>query len=161
MGSKKFILILVILLLASILFSACSKKSNISSERNYISKEEVKKIIEEDLDDYIFLDLRKLGDYNESHIKVAHSADIDAANNGGDDEAGIESLKSTLKEATGSEKGREEDKYVLICCSGNSYAKKGTQLLIEMGISEEQIFTLKGGMEAWEKGGKDYKKFLE
>ena len=72
-----------------------------------------------------------------------------------------EVLKTALKEATGSETGKDGIKYALVCYSGKSYAQKATDLMIEMGIPKENIYTLDGGMKDWEAGGDEYKALLK
>src|SRR5690606_13302692 len=141
---------------------ACGQaEETTANPMQYIGVEDLKASIESGSDDYIILDVRKVEDYNTSHIVGAYSADQDAANKGGDDEAGIANLKKALKEATGSEVGNAGEKYALVCYSGKSYAQKGTDLMIEMGISKDQIYTVEGGMKAWEEAGDDYKGLLE
>lgn len=162
MRNKKLLVLMSVLVVASLLLTGCGKKEEAAAnEMKYVSPEEVKTAVEAGSDDYVLLDVRKVEDYNTSHIKGAYDADVDAANKGGDDAAGIESLKAGLTNATGNETGNADDKYVLICYSGKSYAQKATDLLIEMGLSPDQIYTLEGGMKAWEEGGDDYKSLLE
>lgn len=131
------------------------------NEMKYIEKEELKEAIDSDSKEYIILDVRKAEDYNKAHVKGAYTADQDAANKGGDDAKGIENLKVALKEATGEETGNTDSKYALVCYSGKSYAQKATDLMLEMGISADQIYTLQGGMKAWESGGDEYKELLK
>lgn len=132
-----------------------------ANQMEYITSEDLKAAIDAGSTEYIMLDNRKAADYETSHIVGAFMADVDAANKGGDDEAGKTSLKAALKEATGSETGNADVKYVQVCYSGKSYAQKATDLLIEMGVSADQIVTLEGGMKAWEEGGDDFKALLE
>ncbi|SHJ58231.1 Rhodanese-related sulfurtransferase [Hathewaya proteolytica DSM 3090] len=157
----KVIPMLVILSL-SIVLVACGKKEEVASNNpmEYVSIEQLKKSIDE-TKEYVILDVRKIEDYKKSHIKGAFEADVDAANKGGDDKAGIASLEDGLLEATGSKTGKADAKYALICYSGKTYAQKATDLLIGMGVSKDKIFTLKGGMKAWEAGGSEYTDLLE
>lgn len=127
----------------------------------YIEDAELKEKIENKSDDYIILDVRKIEDYQKGHIEGAYAADQDAANKGGDDEKGKENLRAALKEATGNENGNEDDQYALVCYSGKSYAQKATDLMIEMGIPADKIYTLDGGMKSWESKGEDYKKLVK
>lgn len=53
------------------------------------------------------------------------------------------------------------EKYALVCYSGTFYAQKATDLLIEMGISADQIYTVADGIGAWEDGGDEYTKLLD
>lgn len=127
----------------------------------YITAADVKKAVDAKSKDYILLDVRKAEDYNKAHIAGSYMSDVDAANKGGDDAAGTASLKKALLAATGSETGKTGVKYALVCYSGKSYAQKATDLMIQMGVSANQIVTLEGGMKAWEAGGDDYKALLK
>lgn len=129
------------------------------AEMNYVEREDLKEAV--GTDEYIILDVRKEEDYEKEHIEGAYSADQDAANKGGDDEAGIANLETALEEATGSKTGNDDDKYALVCYSGKSYAQKATDLMLEMGISQDQIYTLDDGMEAWKDGGDEYEALLK
>ena len=151
------------LLIVSLLLVACGQKpeETTANPMQYIGIESLKESIESGSDEYIILDVRKIEDYNTSHIVGSVSGDVDAANKGGDDETGTANLKEALQKATGSETGNAEEKYALVCYSGKSYAQKATDLMLEMGISADQIYTLEGGIGAWEDGGDDYKGLLE
>ena len=160
---KNSLKLMSILLIAVFALVGCGKgkTEEAANPMQYVAPEEIKKVVEEGSDDYLVLDVRKVEDYNTSHIKGSQTADVDAANKGGDDAAGTESLKKGLTEATGNETGKEGQKIALVCYSGKSYAQKATDLMIEMGINKDDIYTLEGGMEAWEAGGDDYKGLLE
>lgn len=166
MMKNKSLKLLSILLVLSLLLVGCgqaTKEANQNEAANqmqYIGPKTLKTSIESGSDDYVILDVRKVEDFNTSHISGAYEADVDATNKGGDDEAGKVSLKSALLEATGSETGNSDEKYALVCYSGKSYAQKATDLMIDMGISKDQIYTVEGGMKAWEEGGDDYKALL-
>ncbi len=164
MKNKSLKLILILLVL-SLLLAACGKKENETAGTDpapmqYIGAEDLKASIEADSGDYIILDVRKAEDYNASHIKGSYGADQDAAKDG-DDAAGTANLKAALKEATGNETGNSGDKYALVCYSGKVYAQTATDLMIKMGISADNIYTLEGGIKAWNEGGDDYKGLLE
>ncbi|MFW5649269.1 MAG: rhodanese-like domain-containing protein [Candidatus Alkaliphilus sp. MAG34] len=162
MKNKSLKLILVLLVL-SLLLAACGKKEEgtagtDSSPMQYIGAEDLKASIESD--SYIILDVRKAEDYNTSHIKGSYGADQDAAKDG-DDASGTANLKAALKGATGNETGNSDDKYVLVCYSGKVYAQTATDLMVKMGISKDNIYTLEGGIKAWNEAGDDYKALLE
>ena len=162
MMNKKSLKLMSILLIAVFALVGCGQKEEeAANPMKYISVEEVKEAVEAGSDEYVLLDVRQKEAYDEAHIKGSQDADVHEANKNGDDESGKENLKAGLQAATGSETGNPDDKYVLICNSGKSYAQKATDLLIEMGVSPDQILTLEGGMKAWEEGGDDYKNLLE
>lgn len=155
----KFVPILIVL---SLLLAACTPANETASNpMQYVTVEALKEAIVSESNEYIILDVRKAEDYNTSHIVGSYVSDQDAATKDGDDATGLANLKKTLKEATGSEVGNSGDKYAIVCYSGKSYAQKATDLMIELGISADQIYTLEGGMKAWTEGGDDYKALLE
>lgn len=160
--NKKLLKLMSVLLILTFVLAGCGQATETTANpMKYIGVEDLKESIESGSDEYVVLDVRKVEDFNTSHISGSYEADVDAANKGGDDEAGKESLKTALQEATGSETGNSGEKYALVCYSGKSYAQKATDLMIEMGISADQIYTVEGGMTAWEEGGDDYKALLE
>lgn len=158
---NKSLKLMSVLLVLSLLLVGCGQAKEADNPMEYIGAEDLKESIESGADDYVILDVRKIEDYNDSHIVGSYTADQDAANKGGDDEKGIENLKKALTDATGNELGNADDKYALVCYSGQSYAQKATDLMIKMGISKDQIFTVKDGMKAWDAGGEDYETHLE
>lgn len=112
---------------------------------SYMTVDELKGQL--DSSDVVVVDVRKADDYAAGHIKGAVSADMDAAK-GGDTEAGVTTMKATLKEATGSENGAGKT-LVLVCYSGKSYAQAGTNALDTIGADMTKVKTLEGGMQAW------------
>lgn len=152
-----------VLFILSLVLLECGEtkeRGGISNKMKYIGIEALKDSIESGSDEFIILDVRQVKDFNTNHIVGSYNADVHAANKEGDDETGIANLKATLKKVTGSEVGNDNDKYALVCYSGRSYVEKATDLMVEMGISADQIYTLEGGMKAWEVAGQEYTKLL-
>lgn len=155
--------ILLVILTLTLGVTGCGKKASedvAANEMKYVAPADIKDVVDGDTGEYVLLDVRKKADYDTNHIKGAFDADLDAAKEG-DNESGIKNLKAALTDSTGSETGSDDVKYALVCYSGKSYAQKGTDLLIEMGIPADKIFTLEGGMKAWEGAGEDYVNLLE
>lgn len=161
MKNKSLRLISILLILVFVMVGCGQTVDVVANPMEYVGIEDLKGSIESGSDEYVILDVRKVEDFNTSHIVGSYDADVDAANKGGDDESGTANLKAALQKATGSETGNPGEKYALVCYSGKSYAQKATDLMIEMGMSADQIYTLEGGMTAWEEGGDDYKALLE
>lgn len=106
---------------------------------------------------YVILDARKTDDasrggYIQGHIPGAVSADVDGIVNNGDSAAAAENVKTVV------DKYGKDKKYIVICYSGNRYAKVATGLLMNYGIKNANIQTLggddsqrsdAGGMKAW------------
>lgn len=115
---------------------------------NYIKRDEVKSIINNATDGYLLLDVRKAKDYNKDHVINSIGADMDAAKDG-DMDSGVANLKAALETATGNENGPDDEKYVLLCYSGNRYAEAAAEALLSMGVQNENIYILEGGYKEW------------
>ena len=106
---------------------------------------------------YVILDAIKTDDasrggYIQGHIPGAVSADVDGIVNNGDSAAAAANVKAAV------DKYGKDKKYIVICYSGNRYAKVATGLLMNYGIKNANIQTLggddsqrsdAGGMKAW------------
>ena len=158
---NKRLLIAVSMLLCLAILAGCSSKPSAPANESgngaevvenapmqYMKNDELAEAITSGKDNIVILDVRKLADYEEAHIKNSVSADVDAAKEG-DNESGIANLKAALKEATGDENGTEGNDYLLLCYSGKSYAQKATDLLLTMGVDASNIYTLEGGYKEW------------
>ena len=67
-----------------------------------------------------------------------------------------------MTEALGTDAPSSDKKYVLLCYSGKSYAQAGTDVLVdELGVDAGSIYTLEGGMEAWNNAGDEYKALVK
>lgn len=100
---------------------------------------------------YVILDARKAADYDKGHIAGAVSADVDGIFSGNKDAAA-----ANVKAAV--DKYGKDKKYIVICYTGNKYAKAATGLLKNNGVENASIETLggddsmrsaAGGMKAW------------
>lgn len=109
---------------------------------NYISKEDLKADIDS-TQSYKLIDARKAADYATSHIVGAVSADMDCVVNGTDEATALANAKAAI---TGDSANQ---KYAIICYSGNRYAQKATEMLIKNGVDRANIVTLSGGMKGW------------
>lgn len=132
-----------------------------ANQMQYVTKEDLKADIDGGSNSYIILDVRKAADYDEKHIKDAFSGDVDSAISGTDDDTAAANLKAAISQATGSETGNSDSKYVLVCYSGKKYAQKSTDLMIDMGIAAGNIYTLEGGNTAWSEAGDEYVTLME
>lgn len=164
--SKRLLSIISLIILASMLLVGCAgtatktEEATAENQMQYVKAEDVKKDIEGD-GQYLLLDVRKLEDYDKGHIKGSFASDMDKANKEGDKEDGVAKMKATLKEATGSETGKDDTKVVLVCYSGKSYAQAATDALVTIGFNKDNIYTLEGGMKDWEAAGDEYKALVE
>lgn len=106
---------------------------------------------------YVILDARKTDDasrggYIQGHIPGAVSADVDGIVSGSNKDEAAANVKAVV------DKYGKDKKYIVICYSGNRYAKVATGLLKNNGVENANIETLggddsmrsaAGGMEAW------------
>ena len=90
---------------------------------------------------YKLIDARKAADYATSHIVGAVSADMDSVVSGTDEATALANAKAAI---TGDS---ADQKYAIICYSGNRYAQKATEMLIKNGVDRANIVTLSGGMK--------------
>lgn len=114
-------------------------------EMSYISTADLKDNIANS--EYLVLDVRKAADFEAGHIPGAVNADMDAAKDG-DNESGIANMKATLGDPA-----KVDQKIVLVCYSGKRYAQAGTNVLAALGANMDNVYTLEGGMKAWEEAG--------
>ena len=119
-----------------------------TTEAQYITTEALKGDIDAGNSDLVILDVRKQADFETGHIKGAISADMDAAKSG-DMANGETTMKKALTEATGSDNGSGKE-LVLVCYSGKAYAEAATNVLKTIGADMKKVFTLQGGMKAWD-----------
>lgn len=96
----------------------------------------------------VILDARKADDYKDAHIGGAVSADMDGYVSGTISKADSDNNIKSVVEKKGADK-----KYVIICYSGNRYAKAATEVLVENGVKVSNISILKGGMGTWRSAG--------
>lgn len=106
---------------------------------------------------YVILDARKTDDasrggYIQGHIPGAVSADVDGIVSGSNKDEAAANVKAVV------DKYGKDKKYIVICYSGNRYAKVATGLLKNNGVENANIETLggddsmrsaAGGMKAW------------
>ena len=98
--------------------------------------------------DTVILDARKADDYKDAHINGAVSADMDGYVSGSISKAESDKNIKSVVEQKGADK-----KYIVICYSGNRYAKAATEVLVKNGVKVSDIAILTGGMGAWRSAG--------
>lgn len=98
--------------------------------------------------DTVILDARKADDYKDAHIGGAVSADMDGYVSGTISKADSDNKIKSVVEQKGADK-----KYIIICYSGNRYAKAATEVLVKNGVKVSNIAILTGGMGAWRSAG--------
>ena len=98
--------------------------------------------------DTVILDARKADDYKDAHIDGAVSADMDGYVSGTISKADSDNNIKSVVEQKGADK-----KYIIVCYSGNRYAKAATEVLVKNGVKVSNISILKGGMGEWRSAG--------
>lgn len=96
----------------------------------------------------VILDARKADDYKDAHINGTVSADMDGYVSGTISKAESDNNIKSVVEQKGADKN-----YIIICYSGNRYAKAATEVLVENGVKVSNISILTGGMGAWRSAG--------
>lgn len=153
-------ILLIMALIISFTLAACGNQTTeeAANEMQYMTVEETKDAIESGSDEYVFLDVRTDENYEKGHVDGFISADMDAANKEGDMADGVEEMTDAL----GTDQPSNDKTYVLMCNSGKSYAQAGTDVLIdEMGVDPAKIYTIEGGMEAWNNAGDEYQEMVK
>ena len=92
---------------------------------------------------YKLIDARKAEDYAKSHIVGAVSADQAGAVSGSDKATAAANVEKAIAGDSA------DQKYTIICYSGNRYAEAAASTLVEKGVNPSNIYTLKGGMGGW------------
>lgn len=92
---------------------------------------------------YKLIDARKAEDYAKSHIVGAVSADQAGAVSGSDKATAAANVEKAIAGDSA------DQKYAIICYSGNRYAEAAASTLVEKGVNPSNIYTLKGGMGGW------------
>jgi rhodanese-related sulfurtransferase len=111
----------------------------VTTGMNGISAKEVKSIIDNKTSGWKLLDVRKASDYAAGHADGSILTDMDQSVS---DDKALEEIQTAIK---GDPAGT---KYVVLCYSGNSYARRGYKMLLKAGVSESNIYNLAGGYNA-------------
>ena len=123
---------------------------------NYVSASYVNSKLSDS--NVVLLDVRQKKDYAAGHIAGSVSASClsDVVTGDTTDGLAADNIKAAVNKA-----GKDKE-YILICYSGNRYAKAATKLLLKEGVAFENIKTLggddskfssDGGMKAWNAAG--------
>lgn len=118
---------------------------------NYVNAEYVHSKLGSD--SVVLVDVRKASDYNTAHVPGAVSASCESAVSGStEDGVAADNIKKVVDNY-----GKNKE-YILLCYSGNRYAREATACLLNLGVSSRNIKTLggddsaqssNGGMKAW------------
>ena len=118
----------------------------------YVTCKEVLADIDKGDKTKLLVDLRKAEDFKAGHIKGAVNAPLNKVVDNNNYADGIANLTATLSRVTGNEVG-EGREIVLVCYAGKKYAQAGTDILNALGADMDTVFTLEGGMTAWNEAG--------
>ena len=149
MNRKTLYFFITLLLISCFSLFAGGKKENVEIVSTPISigPERLYDIIE-NKEEFLLLDLRRSDDYKIAHIDGAVNADMDSAVQNDDYETSAKVLKNVLKSETGNKRG-EGTKLVLICYTGNRYARAALSILSDMKRDLSDVYIVEGGYKAW------------
>lgn len=139
---KKIARILTSILLVATIIAGCGTKATTNDvEMKKISVEEAHGKL--GASDWTFVDTRKASDYEASHIENAVSLDMDVVVTGNDEATAKANAAKLIPSLNG-------NNLIIVCYSGNRYAKAATKALNENGYDMSKVWTLDGGMKAWD-----------
>ena len=118
----------------------------------YISSKDALAAINAKDKNKVFVDLRKPEDAQKGAIAGAIFAPMNGAVDNNDYADAIANITGALYDATGNEVG-EGKEIVLVCYAGKKYAQAATDILNALGANMDQVYTLEGGMTAWNEAG--------
>lgn len=124
--------------------------SEMNVSMNYISDADVLAALGSK--DMVVIDLRKPADAKAGHIQGAIFAPMNKAVDNNNYADAIANITGALYDATGNEVG-EGKKLVLACYAGKKYAQAATDILNALGADMDNVYTLQGGMTAWNEAG--------
>ena len=139
---KKLTKILTSILLVATIIAGCGSKASTNDvEMKKISVEEAHEKL--GASDWTFVDTRKASDYEVSHIDNAVSLDMDVVVTGNDEATAKANAAKLIPSLNG-------NNLIIVCYSGNRYAKAATKALSENNYDMSKVWTLDGGMKAWD-----------
>jgi len=109
------------------------------SSYNYITPEETAKLVREDANKVVIVDIQEKQGFEKEHLKgaqatYAYPVKTDA------EKARLAELIPTIK---------PDQKVVIVCPRGAGGADRTYDFFLEKGLKKEQLFTLKNGQEGW------------
>ena len=137
---------------AGAVLSGPSGLAKMNVAMHYISDTETLAIIDSGDASKVIVDLRKPEDAKAGHIKGAIFAPMNKAVDNNDYAEALANLTGALHDATGNEVG-EGKELVLVCYAGKKYAQAATDILNALGADMDKVYTLEGGMTAWNEAG--------
>lgn len=90
---------------------------------------------------WIFLDSRKIADYEANHIDGAISIDMESV---------LENKEEAKARIAENIPSFNNNNIIIICYTGNKYAKVTTAALKDNGYDMSKVWTLDGGQKAWD-----------
>lgn len=132
--------------------SAASGISEMNVSMQYISGTDLLAAINKGDKNKLIVDLRKPADVKAGFIQGAIFAPMNGAVDNSNYIDAIANLTGALYDATGNEVG-EGKELVLVCYQGKKYAQAATDILNALGADMSKVYTLEGGMAAWNKAG--------
>ena len=130
---------ILISLLAVLVFVGCGGKVDKKSQYNYISADETAKIMRENPDKIVLIDIQETDDFEEEHLKGAIATYAYPVKTE-EEKARIAKHVSDIK---------PDQKVVVVCPRGGGGADRAYDFLLQSGIKKENLFTLTDGQYGW------------
>lgn len=130
---------ILISLLAILVFVGCGGKVDKKSQYNYISADETAKIMRENPDKIVLIDIQETDDFEEEHLKGAIATYAYPVKTE-EEKARIAKHVSDIK---------PDQKVVVVCPRGGGGADRAYDFLLQSGIKKENLFTLTDGQYGW------------
>ncbi|NLC28236.1 MAG: rhodanese-like domain-containing protein [Campylobacteraceae bacterium] len=106
---------------------------------NYITAEETAELIRTAPESIVLVDIQEKAGFDKEHLKGAvdtYAYPVKSA----EDKAKIAAIMADIK---------PDQKVIVVCPRGGGGADRAYDYLVENGINEANVFTLKGGQEKW------------
>ncbi|DAB33498.1 MAG TPA: hypothetical protein CFH82_10100 [Sulfurospirillum sp. UBA12182] len=130
---------ILISLLAVLVFVGCGGKVDKKSQYNYISADETAKIMMENPDKIVLIDIQEKDDFEEEHLKGAI----------GTYAYPVKTEEEKARIAKHIQDIKPDQKVVVVCPRGGGGADRAYDFLLQSGIKKENLFTLTDGQYGW------------
>ncbi|MDN5377633.1 MAG: hypothetical protein PWQ42_929 [Sulfurospirillum sp.] len=130
---------ILISLLAVLVFVGCGGKVDKKSQYNYISADETAKIMMENPDKIVLIDIQEKDDFEEEHLKGAI----------GTYAYPVKTEEEKARIAKHIPDIKPDQKVVVVCPRGGGGADRAYDFLLQSGIKKENLFTLTDGQYGW------------
>lgn len=136
MFKKLQVLMAALLLSSSVMFAGML---DIFKDYNYITADETAKLIRENPESLVLVDIQVKDGFEKEHLKGAVATYAYPVKKQ-DEKDRLEKLIPTFK---------DDQKIVIICPRGGGGAERAYDFYLKKGVKKENLYTLKNGQEGW------------